>query len=136
LQLGRFLDIFETQNELLCEVIDPLDKLVSYVNQTTPDLSPPILHQLHLPTIILDNFSRFLFDPFEFLHLLLELLIDVDQVLFLEQTLEAFVLLLLVRVKDGHLLVGFTTDVQQRLWDRLMLRLYPHRVMVHQEGVF
>ena len=88
------LDLIERLDELVCEILDPLDVLVLDLDERVSDTLLPTTYDGSVGLVLNDSLDCVRFNLFEFFELRLVLLVDVVEVLRRDDALETLVLLL------------------------------------------
>ena len=88
------LDLVERLDELVCEVLDPLDVLVLDLDERVSDALLPTTNDGSVGLVLDNCFDCVRFNLFELFELRLVLLVDVVEVLRRDDALETLVLLL------------------------------------------
>lgn len=109
-QLTTLLDLVERLDELVGEVLDPLDVLVLDLDERLPDTFFPLADYGNVWLVFYDRFRRVCLNLLELLELILVLLVDVVQILRGHDALETLVLLLGLGVEGRGRVMRGTVD--------------------------
>ena len=126
-QLLRVLNLVQTLDELVCEGLNPLDVFLLHFEQSVPDLGLPLGYDMDVWRVLFNRLGRVFFNALILFHLFFVLLVDVVQVLFGHEALEALVFLEGSRPERGWGVVLLTVDAQSAVRELLSC--------IHQECI-
>ena len=101
-------NLIETFDELIGESFNPLDVFVFHLEKRVTNLGLPLSDDVNVRLIVTDRFRRKSLDIFKVFQLLLVLFVDVVQIFFGHDALEALILLILAR---PEMILRLTTTV-------------------------
>lgn len=122
------LDLVQTLHEFVSECFDPVDIALFNLKKSVSDLCLPLGNDVDVWRVLGDRLRRILLDLLEIFKLLLVLLVDVLEVFFGHDALEALILLECSRVESGWGVVLQAVYAQGRVWE-FLLRVHHERVV-------
>jgi hypothetical protein len=115
-KLATLLNLVQALHELVGEVFNPLDVLVFDLDQRVPDAFLPFADDGDVWLVFNDRFRGIRLDLLKLFQLVLVLLVNVVQVFRRNDTLQALVFLLCLRVEGSRRVMRRTIDSQCALW--------------------